>query len=351
MSRRTRAAAIGVPLLLGAAAVAAATAGFGRLGGSPAAGTTTAPPPPATATVTRTTLTQTEQVNGTLGYGTDRQVRPDGSGTITWLPAVRAVIGRGQPVYKIDNHPVPLLFGGLPFYRQLTPGDTGQDVKELERNLAALGYTGFTIDDYYTAATATAVQDWQHDLGVTQTGTFDPGSVVLAPAPVRVASLDAQLGDHASGPVLSWTGTTRTVQVNLDAALQQLVKPGTAATVRLPSGTTLHGTVTSIGSVITAQGNQPATIGVTLALREQSALGTLDQAPVTVNLTSATARNVLTVPVAALAALAEGGYGVQVVTGSSTHYVPVRLGMFANGRVEISGPGLSAGSRVGVASS
>jgi peptidoglycan hydrolase-like protein with peptidoglycan-binding domain len=351
VSRRRRAAVIGGPVLLCVVAVAAAAIGTGRLGGSPAAGTTTAPPPPAIATVTRTTLTQTEQVNGTLGYGTAHQVRPDGSGTITWLPAVRMMIGRGQPVYKMDNHSIPLFYGGLPFYRQLSYGDTGADVTELERNLAALGYTGFTVDDEYTAATASAVSAWQHDLGVTQTGTFDPGSVVLAPGQVRVASLDAQLGDHASGPVLSWTGTTRTVQINLDASLQQLVKRGTTATVRLPSGATLHGTVTGIGSVITAQGNQPATIGVTLAVREQSALGTLDQAPVTVNLISATARNVLTVPVAALVALAEGGYGVQVVTGSSTHYVPVRLGMFANGRVEISGPGLSAGTRVGVASS
>jgi Putative peptidoglycan binding domain len=351
VSRRTRAAVIGVPVVLGAAAVTAAATGLGGLGGNLAAGTATAPPPPATTTVTRATLTQAEQVNGTLGYGTARQVRPGGSGTITWLPAVRAVIRRGRPVYRMDNHPVPLFYGSLPFYRPLTPGDTGQDVAELERNLSALGYPGFTVDDAYTAATATAVSEWQRDLGLTGTGTFDPGSVVLAPGAVRVASLGAQLGDHAGGPVLSWTGTTRTVQVGLDVALQQLVRRGTAAAVRLPSGVTVHGTVAGIGSVITAQGGQPATIGVTLAIREQSALGTLDQAPVTVNLIAATARDVLTVPVAALVALAGGGYGVQVVAGPATRYVPVRLGMFANGRVEISGPGLSAGTRVGVASS
>jgi hypothetical protein len=67
-----------------------------------------------------------------------------------------------------------------------------------------------------------------------------------------------------------------------------------------------------------------------------------------VALVSAHVDNVLTVPVAALVALAEGGYGVQVVDGSTTRYVAVRTGMFANGRVEIAGEGITAGTLVGV---
>lgn len=347
MSGRVRAIVIGVLVLLGAAAVVVAATGFGTWTRN--AATPATPLPPATTAITRMTLTQTEQVSGTLGYGATHTVSPPGNGTITWLPAIRTVIGRGQPVYRIDNKPVPLLFGGLPFYRQLTSGNTGPDVKELEQNLAALGYTGFTVDGNYTWATASAVSAWQKDLGLTETGVFDPASVVLAPGKVRIATLSAQLGDHASGPVLAYTGITRTVHIDLDVALQQLVRRGTTATVRLPAGTTLHETVTNIGSVISAQANQPTTIGVTVAVRDQSALGTLDQAPVTVNLISATARDVLTVPVAALVALAEGGYGVQMVTGSSSRYVRVQPGMFADGRVEISGAGLTAGTRVGVA--
>jgi hypothetical protein len=54
--------------------------------------------------------------------------------------------------------------------------------------------------------------------------------------------------------------------------------------------------------------------------------------------------------VAALAALAGGGYGVQVVTGSTSHYVRVQLGMFAGGRVQVTGAGIAAGTRVGVPS-
>jgi peptidoglycan hydrolase-like protein with peptidoglycan-binding domain len=219
----------------------------------------------------------------------------------------------------------------------------------VEENLAALGYRGFTVDNDYTAATASAVRRWQKDLGVTQTGTLDPAAVVLAPDAIRVATLKATPGDAASGPVLTWTRTARVVTVALDVSKQSLVKPGLTATVTLPDGKPVDGTVAAVGSVATAgqQGN-PATIEVVVNVADQGALGTLDQAPVGVTLVSAKVENVLTVPVAALVALAEGGYGVQVVEGSTTRYVPVKTGMFANGRVEISGAGIQAGTVVGV---
>ena len=56
----------------------------------------------------------------------------------------------------------------------------------------------------------------------------------------------------------------------------------------------------------------------------------------------------LTVPVAALVALAEGGYGVEVVDGRRTRYVAVETGLFAGGRVEVTGDGLAEGMTVGM---
>jgi len=47
-------------------------------------------------------------------------------------------------------------------------------------------------------------------------------------------------------------------------------------------------------------------------------------------------------------ALAEGGYGVQVIEGSATRYLAVETGMFAGGKVEISGAGIAEGMTVGV---
>ncbi|MEN3304401.1 MAG: hypothetical protein V7603_603 [Micromonosporaceae bacterium] len=347
---RLRAGAVAGSTILAAAAVAAASVGFGDNGSTPSTGTTG--PTLATALVTRTTLRQTQQVNGTLGYGTPVRVTAPGNGTVTWLPAPGAVVNRGQPVYQVDNRPVSLFYGRHPFYRPLRSGDSGEDVRELEANLAALGYTGFTVDTRYTAATATAVRKWQKDHSFTRTGVFDLAAVVLAPGAVRIAALAGQLGDPARGQVLSYSGTRRVVQIPLDVALQGLARRGSAATVTLPDGRSVAGTVATVGSVATP-GNQPggpATIAVTVTVADQPALGTLDQAPVTVTLVAASVQNVLTVPVAALVALADGGTGVQVVTGSTSRYVTVRLGMFGNGRVEISGPGIVEGTPVGVPS-
>ena len=66
--------------------------------------------------------------------------------------------------------------------------------------------------------------------------------------------------------------------------------------------------------------------------------GSLDGAPVTVSVTRETRENVLTVPVDALLALAEGGYGVELVTGDgASRLVGVETGLFADGRVEVTG--------------
>jgi putative ABC transport system ATP-binding protein len=107
-------------------------------------------------------------------------------------------------VYKVDDRPVPLIYGKVPLYRPLRTGLSGVDVKELEQNLAALGYTGFTVDDKYSAATATAVKNWQSDLGLTTTGTVDPKQAAVAPAAIRVVSLKAGLGRPATGEVLTY---------------------------------------------------------------------------------------------------------------------------------------------------
>src|SRR5207248_1475968 len=151
----------------------------------------------------------------------------------------------------------------------------------------------------YTSATGDAVKRWQKDIGVPEaqrSGTFTPSEVVLAPGAIRVASVRAALGDPVGGPLLTYTGTTRTVAVALDVALQSIAKQGAAATVTLPDNKAVQGTVSSVGTVANpASGNNPATIDVTIGVTDQNALGTFDSAPVDVTLVSAQAQNVLSV--------------------------------------------------------
>ena len=44
----------------------------------------------------------------------------------------------------------------------------------------------------------------------------------------------------------------------------------------------------------------------------------------------------------------DSGFAGEVVSGGQSTIVPVRTGLFAAGRVEISGDGIAAGMRVGV---
>ncbi|GAA4618608.1 peptidoglycan-binding protein [Actinoallomurus liliacearum] len=344
---RVRVAALSVAgvVLVGVAGLAAA--GLGGGGGTPTGRSSL---PPATARIERTTLVETQKVDGTLGYGSTRTMAgAGGRGVLTWLAAPGSVISRGRSAYRVDDHPVPLLYGALPLYRTLADGTKGRDVLQFERNLQALGYTGFTVDETYTAATAAAVKRWQEDLGLDETGKVAPGSVLFASGAIRVAERKAQVGDRVSGPVLTYTGTTRQVDVNLDVQYQRLAKKGAKVSVELPGGGTTKGRITKVGKVATAgQGNDPTTVAVTVAVDDQGSLGSFDKAPVAVYLTSRRHENVLSAPIEALLAQSDGGYAVQVVDGGRVRTVPVETGAFTQGKVEISGSGLSEGMSVGV---
>jgi peptidoglycan hydrolase-like protein with peptidoglycan-binding domain len=353
MTRDRRRLVVGGLAALVVAVIVLAWSGV-EFGGTP--GAASSPPGPrATAEVTRTTLVETVKVGGTVGYGDATTLAGRGAGTITWLPARGTVVERGQAVYRVDEKPVPLLYGPLPMYRVLAGGVTGPDVRQLEENLVALGYEGLTVDDSFTWETQQAVLSWQADLGVTQTGRVTPADVVIAPGPMRVSALATTLGSPATGPVLSYTDTTRVVSIDLDVSRQHLVAPGVTAVVTLPDGTTVDGEVASVGTVArsTSSGGPGGgtTVEVVVTVADQAALGPLDAAPVTVTLEAGRAEDVLTVPVAALLALAEGGYGVEVIEGGSSRYVAVSVGMFAGGRVEISGEGIVEGTVVGMPAS
>src|SRR5439155_14786968 len=95
-----------------------------------------------TATVTRGTVTEREQVSGTLGYDGSYPVANHlAPGTVTVLADPGATVSRGGILYAVDNQPVRLLYGTFPAYRGFAAGMTdGPDVAELETNLAALGF-------------------------------------------------------------------------------------------------------------------------------------------------------------------------------------------------------------------
>ncbi|RKR89489.1 multidrug efflux pump subunit AcrA (membrane-fusion protein) [Micromonospora pisi] len=358
-SKRQRRSRTGTVLVTAAVVVTVGAGGAAAVGfGGRDPGTATAAPlPPATAQVTRQTLVDAQTVDGKLGYGTARTVTARRNGTLTWLAPTGGTVKRGGALYAVDNAKVVLLHGGLPAYRTLASGVEGADVRQFEQNLAALGYDGFTVDDEYTANTAEAVRDWQEDLGRDETGTVEPTSIVYADGDVRVEGHEAATGDltQPGKSLMTYSGTNRLVTVELEVDDQRLAKKDATVGLTLPDGKQLTGTIAGTETVIETSGGgaggqteAETKIEVTVSVADPAALVGFDQATVRVAFTAAERPDVLTVPVAALLALAEGGYGVQIVDADRTRIVAVRTGLFASGRVEVSGDGLAEGLTVGV---
>ncbi|GAA5047594.1 peptidoglycan-binding protein [Thermocatellispora tengchongensis] len=337
-------------MVLAGAAVVAAAVGFGGgdpagVPSGPAADAPAGPAGPATATVVRTTLTETTTVEGSLGFGDAvTYTAPPGGGTVTWLPEPGVTIRRGEAVYSVDARRVTLFYGTSPLYRTLGPGMSGKDVELLERNLRRLGYRGFTADRRYDWRTAEAVRRWQRDVHLPQTGTVEPHRVLVRPGPIRIALVHVPFGVPAQGALFTYTGAEHEITAYLEPAERHLVHEGQKAEITVPEGGTAEGTVTEVGSVATEKEGE-SMIEVTVSASDP-ALRTFDVAPVDVTIVTGRRENVLAVPVNALVALPGGGYAVQVVRGSATTYAEVETGMFGDGQVEVSGPGIAEGTTV-----
>jgi hypothetical protein len=303
-------------------------------------------------------------------------------GAFTWLPADGQVVRQGQRLYSAGNSPVVLLYGSVPVYRGLSEGMTGPDVQQLNSDLVALGDASRAdldpSSDYFGSQTAAALDKLQSDLGLTQTGSLPLGQAAFLPTAVRVGNVSATLGapSQAGAPVL--TGTSDTKQAVAQVAPTELSDVGVGAhvSITLPDNKTTTGVVTSIGTTASdsSSGSGPgstgsgssssgsssgdsssssssapsATVNVDIRLDHPAAAGTLDQAPITVSITTSTVNNVLAVPTDALIS-EPSGYGVEVAGPHGTrHIVPVLLGLFddATGLVQVTGQGLAAGQQV-----
>lgn len=358
---RGRVVALGVSAAI-VASVGLFAAGRSEGGATAAAGTDPAgESATSSVAVARQDLVARTEIDGTLGYSGEMKVTGQGPGTVTSLPKPGGVVDRGQALYSVDNRPVTLLFGDLPMWRRLAAGMAdGPDVKQLEQNLVALGHATdaeVSVDEKFTAATTTAVKRWQKALGLEETGAVELGQAVFLPGAFRVAEVEAEKGSSAppGSPVMTGTSTSRVVQVDLDATKQSLAKMGEKVDVRLPDGKVTPGTIASVGTVAQTKGQGESArrvLVVTVTLDDPAATGTLDQAPVKVGVTTDSRKGVLAVPVNALLALAEGGYGVRLVDGPTPgRIVAVTTGLFSRGMVEVTGDGLTVGTQVEVPAS
>lgn len=362
---------VAVLVLAVLAAGAAVVISRHRASGRPAA-------PAAAAVVTaklqRRDLSTTESLAGAIGYGPARPLTGHTAATVTWLPAAGATIKRGRQLFRADDQPVVLFYGNMPLYRPIAgPNLVGRDVRIVADNLAALGYrTGHRLtegdrvpvtpqskapsvrvragEEVLTTGLIAAIKRWQDDLGRPVTGQIAVGDVEVQAGAVRVDSVAGPTGSPADAPLMSVTSTRKVVTVLAEAADAAALKPGRPVTVTLPDDRTVKARIVTIGRTLAveegATGDSPPKLTVSVTVDDPKTIAALDAADVQVNVAGRTAEHVLAAPVEALIALAEGGYAVQGPAG----LVAVRTGMFADGWVELTGPGLAEGTAVVVAS-
>src|SRR5262249_6806680 len=120
--------------------------------------------------------------------------------------AVGNTIRNGRQLAAIDGEPLFVLRGKVPAWRDLTPGETGPDVRELQRALAALGYYGNSDPPGdFGSATEYAVSLYYQHLGYAapSTGGVPAADVVFLPSlPATVVALNGAAGQQPGQPFL-----------------------------------------------------------------------------------------------------------------------------------------------------
>lgn len=310
-------------------------------------------PPTETSTIARGDLVERVRVTGRLGYRGIRELGTPLGGTVTGLPAEGTIVGRGEELFRLDDSPIVLMFGVLPVWRAFEEGmDDGADVRQLEENLAALGFFDREPDEEFAWSTAEAIMDWQESAGLEETGAIEHGRIVFAATDVRVAKSVAKVGDPAGGAVLSVSETSKEAAVDLDPNLAATAAVGASVEVTLPNGTVTTGTVTAIAAPVErddSAGGTSLKLPVTLVLDAPATADGFDGVKVSATFLRVVAEDVLLVPVTALLAQPRGGSAVERVVDGEAELVPIEVGGFADGMVEVAGGGLAEGDVVAVA--
>jgi len=358
-------------LAMGAAAILAAGAGAGAFASrsgpfAAKAKPTTSTFNGATDTITKGDLQGHTSVTGTLRYSDSRKFKSSFEGVLIQVPASGTVLTQGDVLYRTGSGTAYLMRGSLPAWRSFEAGmEDGEDIRQLETALRDLGYFDYDPDDHFSWATTSAIMRWQKDLDLPQTGTIPLGRVVFAPGDLRVGKVAARVGDRVAvdTELFDVTSTTQVVDANIKLSDQKLAVAGTVVTIKLPDAKTTQGKITSVGTPTEKSSGSESGSGsgsgsgsseskervipITVTLTDASATTNFQEVSVTVDLPSEKRTGVLSVPVGALLALSADQYGVEIVeAGGTTRKVPVTIGLFAGGRVEISGQDISEGQRV-----
>ncbi|MDH6711076.1 peptidoglycan hydrolase-like protein with peptidoglycan-binding domain [Kitasatospora sp. MAA19] len=400
-------------MIIGSVLVGAAGAGAAALLKSPAqvAAETAAPAPDTlTAQVEQRVIADTLVTRGKVAAASTAEISvPASAGAPGSRPVVTKVkvkagdqIAYGKVLFEISGRPVFTLAGALPAYRDLQNGAKGEDVAQLQKALAALGYrTAPDVSGVFGAGTERAVLALYKSIGysptrvaasasddkagaaktappgigdkgadgkATPTGTPaappEPQTVVTVPMsevvflnalPVRADTVTATVGKAPSDKLLTVSTGDPIVVAEVSAREKALLKAGQQAEILSEeSGLKVPATVQAITDAPPAgKGDQPGpAAGYLLRVTPTNPLpAELAGKEVRISVTASSSDGpVLAVPSAAISAGADGQTSVSVIgPGGNTRRVPVRPGPSGGGFVAVTpeaGAALAPGDKV-----
>ncbi len=327
----------------------------------------TKPPAPTllTAPVRRTVVSQTVLAQGVVGEPSEITGLPGfnagavaGSGEDEQAIVTRIFIrpggpvDAGVPILEVAGRPLFALPGTVPAYRNLSPGESGADVAQLQAGLEYLGFSvGADTAGTFGRGTAAAVSAFYHLIGYPVPQATGPvkadrgpmvpvDEVMFVPRlPAHLVKISAPVGGLASASLITLALGNPVIAGQFPPADAGLLRPGMHVTISSSLlGLTEKGTLkwlsrnVSISSSVGGGAYLPARIAPAGALR----IGLIGQ-DVQVTVTAArSAGAVLAVPTAAVFAAANGNtYVTRVTAGGAQITVPVRIGVTGDGLVQV----------------
>lgn len=308
---------------------------------------------------------------GTAHYGSPRSlsvapsVLKDGPRIITRLPNVGSVVDEGDVLVTVAERPAFLLKGTQPAYRDLGPGMSGNDVRQVEKALERLGLNPGAVDGTYDASTADAVGQLYRRNGFAPVVATDAllaevrtreadlvaggrasggiqlpaDEIIFVPGtPVRVTKREGRLGEPAKGALLTVTDSVVVIDGLLPVEEAGLVKAGMPVQVDEPA---LAIKATGKVSRVSAQPGKDGADGFHVSFEVEVADPPPSLVGASVRLTvpvESTKKAQLTVPVSAITVGPDGGSRVQRSLDGKLEFVPVEPGLSADGYVAITAP-------------
>ncbi len=135
--------------------------------------------------------------------------------------------------------------------------------------------------------------------------------------------------------------TGRVVRTSIDVSDQTTMPVGTVLDIEFPDGTIVAGTVAYVSSATTSDPMDPtAEPQLEVEIRLDSIpdnVADLTELTVDILIVDRLAAGAVVVPASALVATDDGGFAVEVLSGTTTQFVAVTPGLFADGVVEVDG--------------